>query len=192
MRHNLSLKADLRRGLIAAILVVCIVSRPVSVFPQGREIKEVFSASTRSFEVGDSCFVPVEYYLSGGYPPTTTAACDSIYAFLKQNPTVSIAIIVHSDFRPIPMGNDVLTEMRANRLKQEILTRGDIDSNRIVAIGMADNQPRIVTKEMHKEYRFFPVGQVLDREFITTLKDTQMRETAHRFNRRTVAKIIKK
>jgi len=159
---------------------------------QGREIKETFNADTRSVEVGDSCFIRA--FFGSSYPIIKEMAlvCDSIYAFLKQNPTIHIAIIVHSDPRPIPMGNDVITTYRANSLKNCILKRGDIDSNRIVAIGMGDSQLMIVTKEIHKQYKFLPVGQVLDMEFCRTISDFQKREIALGFNRRTVVKIIAK
>jgi len=165
-----------------------------NVFSQGREIKEVFSASTQSVEVGDSCFVRVYYPLSWQQDIYTEpdSAFYFISAFLKKNPSVSIAIIVHSDSRPIPMGNDVLTLHRANRLKQEILKYGDIDSNRIIAIGMGDSQPRIVTEEIHQQYDFLPVGQILDMEFCKTIPDHKNREIAHGLNRRTVVKIVGK
>jgi hypothetical protein len=165
-----------------------------SVFSQGREIKEVFSASTQSFEVGDSCFIPALFWLSGGgYLTTETIwVCDSIYAFLKKHPSVSIAIIAHSDPRPILMGNDMLTARRAKIIKEKMLEYGDIDSNRIIAIGMADNQPRVVTEEIHQQYNFLPVGQILDMEFCRTIPDFKNREIAYGLNHITVVKIIEK
>jgi hypothetical protein len=169
-----------------------------SVFSQGREIKKIFSVSTHSVDAGDSCFIPRIYALDCCYGENCLCnemvlACDSIYAFLKENSSVCIAIIDHSDFRPIPMGNDVLTQLIANRLKQEILKHGDIDSNRIIATGMADSQPRIVTEEIHQQYNFLPIGQVLDMEFCKTLlTDFKNSEIAIDLNRRTVVKIIKK
>jgi len=167
-----------------------------SAFSQGREIKGVFSAYTQSVEVGDSCFIPQVFVFTrwlGQCPSEETAvACDSIYAFLKQNPSICIAIIVHSDFRPIPMTNDTLTERIANRVKEKILEYGDIDPDRIIAVGMGDKQLRVVTKEMHKQYKFLPMGQVLNAEFCKTITDNKNREIAIGFNRRTVVKIIKK
>ena len=159
------------------------------------QTSEMFNSSTYSVKIGDSCIIPQEYYESRWYgsvlSPETTSACDSIYAFLKQNPSVSIAIIVHSDFRPILMGNDTLTMRRANRLKQEILKHGDIDSNRIIAIGMGYSQLRVVTKEIHKQYKFLPVGQVLSAEFCKTLvSNRQNYEIAIGLNRRAVVKIV--
>ena len=177
------------------IVVLLIAFSSKSTFSQGREIPNLSNLLTDSVEVGDSCIFIGYFHLSGGSPPTPEAilSCDTIYTFLKQNPSVSIAIIIHSDFRPIPMGNDVLTMHRANRLKQEILKHGDIDSNRIIAIGMADSQPRIVTKEIHKQYKFLPAGQGLDMEFCKTLiSNCQNYEIAIGFNRRNVVKIIGK
>ena len=166
-------------------------------FAQGREIKKTFNASTSSVGVGDSCFIPCEYvdYHWYGFRRTfeTDSTCDSICAFLKANPTVCIAIINHTDYRPISMGNDVLTMYRANDLKNYIVEHGDIDTNRIIAIGMADRQPRIVTEEIHKEYNFLPLGQVLDMEFCKTLFSNRKNyEIAMGLNRRTVVKIIAK
>ena len=165
-------------------------------FSQGREIKEIFNASTHSVEVGDSCFLP-QYQVGNRWRydclcPELDSACNSIYAFLKKNPSISIAFIVHSDPRPIPMGNDMLTTHQANRLKERILEYGDIDSNRIVAIGMGDRQLRIVTKEIHQQYKFLPVGQILDMDFCRTIQEHKKREIAIGFNRRSVVKIIKK
>jgi hypothetical protein len=140
-------------------------------FSQGREIKGLFNASTQGVEVGDSCFIlPHLFYVNGGHRPCPEMlpACDSIYAFLKQNPSVSIVIMDYTDCRPIPFTNDSLTLWRATRLKEYILEYGDIDPDRITAIGMGDRCPRIVTKEIHKQYKFLPVGQVLSSEYINT------------------------
>ena len=164
-----------------------------SVFSQQNEI---FNSSTQSVEIGDSCVIPQDFvhtrWCFSCPTPETTAACDSIYTFLKQNTSVSIAIISHSDFRPMLMGNDVYTMHKANQLKQEILKHGDIDSNQIIVIGMGDTQPRIVTKEIHKQYKFLPVGQVLDWEFCKTITNMQNREIAIGLNRRAVVKIVEK
>jgi len=164
-------------------------------FSQGREVPILSVLLSDSVEVGDSCFFTAIFRLSGGSPLTTETilACDSIYLFLKQNPSVNIAIISHSDFRPIPMTNDTLTMRRANRLKDEILKYGDIDPDRIIAIGMGDKQPRVVTKELHKQYKFLPVGQVLDMEFCKTLfSNKKDYETAVSLNRRAVVKVVGK
>jgi outer membrane protein OmpA-like peptidoglycan-associated protein len=82
-----------------------------SVFAQGKEIKELFNASTRSVEVGDSCFLRQPFGLSFGslLTPELASACDSIYAFLKQNPSISIAIIVHTDFDQVQSGIKLFT-----------------------------------------------------------------------------------
>ena len=111
----------MKRIVLIPILVFA-AFLPASVFSQGREIKEVFSASTQSVEVGDSCFITALYVLDrgNGLASETVSACDSIYTFLKQNPSIRIAIISHSDSRPIPMTNDTLTARRANHLKKEI------------------------------------------------------------------------
>jgi hypothetical protein len=167
-----------------------------SAFSQGREIKGIFNASTQSVEVGDSCFIPVEHYVNGGfriYPsPETDSAFNSLYAFLKKNPSVCIAFVAHSDPRPIPITNDTLTARRASRLKERILEYDDIDANRIIAVGMGSKQPRIVTEEIHQQYDFLPVGQVLDMEFCDTITDAQNRNIALGLNRRTVVKIVQK
>jgi outer membrane protein OmpA-like peptidoglycan-associated protein len=172
------------------VIFLLIAFSSKSIFSQGREIPNLSLLLTDSVEVGDSCFIPCLFYLRPH--PETILACDSIYTFLKENPTVSIAIIVHSDYRPIPMTNDTLTLRRAMHLKEEILKHEDIDFNRIVAIGMADRQPRIVTKEIHKQYNFLPVGQIIDEEFSRSLPNNKDREIALSFNRRTVVKIIGK
>jgi len=164
-------------------------------FAQGREIPNLSILLTDTVEVGDSCVLSYPFGLSFGslILPEMRLACDSIYMFLKQNPSIRIAIIVHSDFRPLPMTNDTLTMRRASYLMQYILGYGDIDSERIIAIGMADRQPRIVTKEIHKQYKFLPVGQVLSEEFCRTLIDNRQNyEKTMSLNSRTVVKIIEK
>jgi len=185
------------KRLFSVTVLLFFAFSATSVFSQGREIKEVFSATTQSVEVGDSCFLPVLFHLSGGgriySKPETDSAFNSLYAFLKENPSVSIAFIVHSDPRPVIMTNDTLTAMRAKRIKEYTLEYySDIAPNRIIAIGMGARQPRIVTEEIHQQYDFLPVGQVLDLKFCDTIQDYQNRNIAFDLNRRTVVKIVEK
>jgi peptidoglycan-associated lipoprotein len=87
------------------------------------------------------------------------------------------------------MTNDTLTHRRAERLVEYFVWKG-IDSERLIPIGYGSKSPFIVTEEVSNKYNYLPVGQILDKTFIDSLENRDQKEIAHKFNRRTIIKIV--
>jgi len=107
---------------------------------------------------------------------------------LQKNPTIVIELRSHTDFRPIPMTNDTLSQKRAQSVVEYLISRG-IDAGRLIAKGYAERVPRKLEKNITITYNgktfTFYKDSVLTREFITSLKSKEEQEAAHQLNRRT-------
>ncbi|MDR1792325.1 MAG: OmpA family protein [Bacteroidales bacterium] len=118
---------------------------------------------------------------------------DSLRGLLKimqDNPTLVIELRSHTDFRPIPMTNDTLSQRRAESCVQFLIDEG-IDPERLVARGYAERVPRTLERDMNRRGVTFKKGTVLTREFIENLKTTNEKEAAHDLNRRTEFRILR-
>jgi peptidoglycan-associated lipoprotein len=109
---------------------------------------------------------------------------------MKDNPTLVIELRSHTDFRPIPMTNDTLSQRRAESCVDFLIDQG-IDPDRLIAKGYAERVPRILETNITKRGVTFPKGAVLSREFIDSLKTTNEKEAAHDLNRRTEFRILR-
>lgn len=72
--------------------------------------------------------------------PESEQALDDLYEMLIDNPTVRIRIIGHTDAVGSDRDNQVLSEGRANSVRQAMLDRG-INANRIEAVGKGKTEP---------------------------------------------------
>lgn len=156
-------------------------------------------AQTRYFKFSDTIFkkeqihpVVIYYNFSGGCGPRMESmiTLDSIVAFLKQNMNIVIEIGAHTDYRGSENTNIKLTENRAMSLKDYMIYKG-IDPSQIISKGYGESEPVIIDAEINKLYPQFPIGQVLDQNYIDCLNSVEEKEKAHSINRRTILKIIK-
>jgi len=112
---------------------------------------------------------------------------DSLRVLLKimqDNPTFVIELRSHTDFRPIRITNDTLSQNRAQSCVNWLIEQG-IDPERLVAKGYAERIPRTLKTDRTSRGITFKKGTVLTPEFIKALKTEKEREAAHDLNRRT-------
>ena len=117
---------------------------------------------------------------------------DSLRGLLKimqENPTFVIELRSHTDFRPIPMTNDTLSQRRAESCVNFLIREG-IDPERLVAKGYAERVPRTLDKDKVSRGFTFKKGTTLDRAYIESLPKNQQ-EAAHDLNRRTEFMILR-
>lgn len=72
--------------------------------------------------------------------PTSEASMQELYEWLHDNPEIRIRIIGHTDWVGSEKSNQILSEGRANSVKQSMVDRG-IDPSRIETEGKGESQP---------------------------------------------------
>ena len=72
--------------------------------------------------------------------PQSEPELESLAQFLNENPTVSIRIIGHTDAIGSDAANQILSEGRANAVRDDLVTRG-IDGSRIETEGRGESEP---------------------------------------------------
>lgn len=113
---------------------------------------------------------------------------------MEKNPRLVVELASHTDVRPILMGNDSLSQLRAVSVVEYLIRRG-INSERLVAKGYGSRVPRELSTNMSIsiggfEYTF-DSGIVLTPEYIESLPTAERKEAAHSLNRRTEFSVLR-
>ena len=79
--------------------------------------------------------------------PEAKVVLDTVVKVLNDNPDLVVEIGSHTDARPIPMTNEVLSQKRAESVVAYLVEKG-IDSVRLVPKGYAATQPRTIDAQL--------------------------------------------
>ena len=102
---------------------------------------------------------------------------DKLVDNLLDNPTLSLTISGHTDSKGNPEKNQQLSQKRAESIRDYLITSGDIDPERIKAIGYGSSKPikKVeVTDEDRKLNR--RVEFEIDRGEAAPIEDTNLEE----------------
>lgn len=133
-------------------------------------------------------------YKSAELTPETKIILNTfIKETLIPNPTMSIEMGSHTDFRGSADYNRKLAQARAESAVKYLIEKG-VDPNRLKAKGYGEDVPKEITKENLKfvpeGYKDkFPIGTVLTEPYIMKLSK-ELQEVAHQMNRRTEFKFL--
>jgi len=127
-------------------------------------------------------------------PETKIILKTFIVETLIPNPTMSIEMGSHTDFRGGADFNRKLAQRRAESAVKYLIEQG-VDPNRLKAKGYGEDVPKEITKENLKFVpagyeTTFPIGTVLTEAFINGMKSKDLQEVAHQMNRRTEFKFL--
>ena len=114
--------------------------------------------------------------------PESKKALDGLITTLNENPTLTIKLTAHTDFRADDAYNMTLSRKRAKAV-MDYLTANKIPADRLESEGRGETQPKEI--ENDEEYLPFKRGDKLTKDFIDNLKDNDLKEKAHQYNRRT-------
>ncbi len=120
--------------------------------------------------------------------PESMVSLDKLVETLNDNPNITIELMSHTDSRGTDEDNMILSQKRAQSVVTYLISKG-IASDRLVAKGYGESQPKEVDEKIVKDYPFFKIGQVLDDAFINNLPEDKQ-EIAHQINRRTEFKVL--
>jgi len=120
--------------------------------------------------------------------PTSIASLDTLVSLLKENPTVTIELMAHTDCRGNDADNLILSQKRAQSVVDYLISKA-IQQERLTAKGYGEKVPKTVDARMVKANAFLKKGEVLSCQFIEALKKEEEREICHQLNRRTEFKV---
>lgn len=121
--------------------------------------------------------------------PQSEDALQSLVKLLQDNPNITIELAAHTDKVGNAQSNKTLSEKRAQAVVDYLIAHG-IEEDRLTPVGYGKEKPVVADKALHKKYKFIPIGQVLDENFIDTLSSEEQ-EICNRINRRTEFKVLK-
>jgi len=116
-------------------------------------------------------------------------ALDTVYSILVRNPTITIGLRSHTDYRDTDAKNDKLSLARAQSCVDYLIAKG-IPSDRLTAVGMGEKEPFTIP-DGYKGYGAdkFKSGERLTEAFIKKLSSSDQ-EVANQINRRTDFKVL--
>lgn len=117
-------------------------------------------------------------------------ALDSVYSILMRNPTITIELRSHTDYRDTEEKNQVLSQKRAQSCVNYLIEKG-VPSDRLTAVGMGESEPFVITEKYNGlGSDLFEAGNVLSESFIRR-QSSKAQEIANQVNRRTDFKVIR-
>ncbi|CAN5492719.1 OmpA family protein [soil metagenome] len=114
--------------------------------------------------------------------PESKKALDGLIKTLNENPTITVTLTSHTDYRADDKYNMALSTRRAKSVMDYLVANG-IPKDRLTFEGKGETTPKSV--ENDEEYLPFKRGDVLTKDFIDKLDTKELREKAHQYNRRT-------
>lgn len=121
--------------------------------------------------------------------PQSEEGLQSLVKLLQDNPNITIELAAHTDKVGDAKSNKTLSEKRAQSVVNYLIAHG-IEKERLTPVGYGKEKPVVADKALHQKYKFIPIGQALDEEFIDTL-GTEEQEICNQINRRTEFKVLK-
>lgn len=122
--------------------------------------------------------------------PESKKSLDELVKVLKENPETSIEISAHADRKGGDAYNLSLTSRRAEAVVAYLVQNG-IEADRLRHKGYSHQKPYVVSKKMSSLFPFLPEGQVLSREWIETLTESEQ-GICDQLNRRTEFQVLTK
>jgi peptidoglycan-associated lipoprotein len=120
--------------------------------------------------------------------PESKKALDGLIQVLNDNPTITIKLTAHTDYRASDEYNIRLSHRRAKSVVDYLIQHG-IDPERLSSEGKGETTPKEV--ENDEDYPPFKRGDRLTKEFIDALPTKELREIAHQYNRRTEFEVLR-
>jgi peptidoglycan-associated lipoprotein len=120
--------------------------------------------------------------------PESKVALDTVYQVLVFNPTITIELMAHTDYVGSDKANFELSQKRAQSVVDYLIEKG-ISPQRLVAKGYGETWPKVVTREIARQYDFLKRNDELTEDFIKKLTPEQQ-QIANAINRRTEFRVL--
>lgn len=119
----------------------------------------------------------------------SSTALDELVKMLNDNPTVTIELAAHCDYKGSDDYNLRLSQRRAESVVRYLIRAG-IAADRLTAKGYGKQSPKVVDTYAVQQASFLKEGDVLTEEYIKNLPPEQ-REICNAMNRRTEFRVVR-
>lgn len=121
---------------------------------------------------------------------SSTIALDSLATLLEENPSVTIELSSHCDYRGRDEYNLRLSQRRAESVVSYLISKG-LPASRLTPVGYGESRPKIVTRRQAEQNPFLQVGDTLTESFILALPNEEQQEVCNALNRRTEFRVMR-
>lgn len=155
---------------------------------EGIELNKVFLVDLSVDPIKKEIILPLINYDFNKFDlrPESIIDLDQLAEALLDNPNVVIELKSHTDYIGLDFHNNKLSQQRADACVSYLIEKG-IDSEQLVAVGMGENEPFVITEQDGR----FKVGDVLTESYINKIRFKKNKDKANQYNRRTSFKVIR-
>ena len=122
--------------------------------------------------------------------PESTEALDKLIGLLNENPSVTIELSAHTDYRGSAAYNERLSQRRAESVVNYLIEHG-IAKDRLSPVGYGKMKPKTIKRKLTEKYPWLKEGDVLTEEYIRALDDEEKQEICNQLNRRTEFTVLR-
>ena len=119
----------------------------------------------------------------------STDALDSLVIMMNENPSITIELAAHCDYKGEDAYNQRLSQRRAESVVNYLIAHG-IKADRLSPVGYGESRPKVVRKRLADTHSFLNEGDTLTEDYILKLKDDEQ-EICNAINRRTEFRVLR-
>lgn len=121
---------------------------------------------------------------------TSTTSLDSLALLLKENPSITIELSSHCDYKGADSYNQRLSQRRAESVVNHLIEQG-VSPSRLIPVGYGESRPKVITRRLAEQNPFLQVGDTLTEQFILSLPNEAQQDTCNALNRRTEFRVVR-
>lgn len=128
--------------------------------------------------------------------PESTEALDKLVAMMNENPTITIELSAHCDYRGNDEYNQRLSQRRAESVVRYLIQH-DIAADRLTAVGYGESCPKVITKKLAETLLAgnpkveVQENDTLTEAYIRGVKNEDEQEVLNALNRRTEFRVLR-
>ena len=128
--------------------------------------------------------------------PESTEALDKLVSMMNENPTITIELSAHCDYRGNDEYNQRLSQRRAESVVRYLIQH-DIAADRLTAVGYGESRPKVITKKLVETLLAgnpkveVQENDTLTEAYIRGVKNEDEQEVLNALNRRTEFRVLR-
>ena len=128
--------------------------------------------------------------------PESTDALDKLVVMMNENPTITIELSAHCDYRGNDEYNQRLSQRRAESVVRYLIQH-DIAADRLTAVGYGESRPKVISKKLAETLLAgnpkveVQENDTLTEAFIRNVKNEEEQEVLNALNRRTEFRVLR-
>ena len=128
--------------------------------------------------------------------PESTEALDKLVVMMNENPTITIELSAHCDYRGNDEYNQRLSQRRAESVVRYLIQH-DVAAERLTAVGYGESRPKVISKKLAETLLAgdpkveVQENDTLTEAFIRNVKNEEEQEVLNALNRRTEFRVLR-